>query len=188
LKIMTLARKTIVILIIFPIIGGALGPFLSNLGGSSTPWESLGVPSSPAESFISISPFLLVESTDENIFTYSGSKYGWKPYEGEIQSSALVNEWILCEGVQPPPIEEVIDSIEECTEWGLGYSYSKYVILFDGTVWKWSSQDSSEWDVMFHIFSILGGAILFLVVALIILAFLHFNALLKRLEERARSR
>ena len=187
MKIMSLARKTLVILIALPIFGGFLGAVLSNLGFPSNPWDSLGAPSSPAEAFVCISPQLVVESVDGNMFTYTRPAHGWELYEGEIQSPTSLNEWSLCEDVRPPSIKEVIDSSEECIEWGLGYSYSKYVILSDGSVWKWNFQYSGEWEFIGFIFYILGGAIAFLVIALIILAFMHFNVLLKRLEERAQS-
>ncbi len=182
---MSLGNKTLLILVFIPILGGILGGALFSWGGPSSPWESLGSPPSPAVSLVSISPRLIIGTIEGDLFIYSGNFYGWEPFTDQPQSSTLKNEESLCEEVDPPQITQVMDSGEICTEWGQGYSYSKYVILSDGTVWEWSTQYSGEYYLMALFFYVLGGAAVFLVIALVILAVMHFNTLLSRLEKKA---
>jgi hypothetical protein len=185
---MSLGKKTLAILFFLPLFGGILGWALFSWGGPPSPWKSLDSPPSPAISLISIAPQLVIESLDGDQFFYSGDFYGWKLYTDLPQSPSIKFDESLCESVDAPEIEDVVDSGVICTRWGQGYRYTKYVILSDGTVWEWSVEHSSEWGVMGLFFYILGGIVLFLVIALIVLAVMHFVALLNRLEERSSPR
>ena len=94
----------------------------------------------------------------------------------------------LCEGVESPPIDDVVNIVEFCNPWGmggLGYYYTKYALLQDGSVWKWEASHSAEGSPIPFIEPLIGSAI-FLAIAFIIVLIFLFDDLLNNLSEKAK--
>ena len=176
------------LLILLPLVGCLLGArYAAHISSDSTiPWESLGSPPEVPDEFLTTSPHIVVGSP-------SGAAYAYEDCNPECWSQVVPPPLAqtpvmepLCGATAPPPLADQILFWEECTRWGLGFQYRAFAVTKDGSVFYWLTQFGGEFDYGLLLFP-LGGALLLLVPAALLVALLYFLDFLARLRARARS-
>jgi len=185
---MSLISKILLILILLPILGFIAGLGFYSWGSSDAriQWEICS--SSPSSSIS-----LFSNSNGVGVITKNGNAYllnscqtdDWLPIDDDLDSETEDTFYELCGEVHPSHINKVVSSVETCSLWGLGYSYNKYVLLEDGTIWIWSKSYGGEpWGLLV---SPIFGTIAFFILAIfinVILIILHFAS---RFDEKIKS-
>ena len=133
-------KRILLILIILPTIGCLLGYVVAEekFSNNNINWESLGSPPSPAVSFIQSFHNNVVETTSGEMYRYYGQINGWIYIEEEPSDTHIDSFADLCNQITPDPLDDIIDSAEDCVKYETGYSYYKFAILDDGSVWMWN--------------------------------------------------
>lgn len=184
---MSLGLRILLTLLISPVIGYFAGSAYSfwALSDERIPWEPLGSPPAPAVKFFNSSNrVIVIDSNEKGYFIGACNPDCWIPFENNLENEPREAFYEFCGDVQPPYINKVVDTAETCYPWGLGYSYAKYVILEDGTVWKWMKSDGGESNPF--LYPILGTVSFIVLGVLIIIIMLLFH-LVSRLDERAKT-
>ncbi|MCP4595270.1 hypothetical protein [Neptuniibacter sp.] len=119
-------------------LGGTIYEFLNS--GAFAKWQSLGAPSERSVKIAAASTWsITVETTDDQVFTSQSDSWEWR----------LTDEYLSMERSPPcyypqtpAPPGEVIDSVE-ISLCDRGNETVKYVLLQDGSVWRW--EHSAYW-------------------------------------------
>jgi hypothetical protein len=162
-------KRTLLILIILPVIGCSLGYIFAERKYSSNNvnWESLGSPPSPAVSFIQGFHNNVVETTNGDKYRYYGQSKGWIYIEEEPPDIHKDSFADLCNQITPDPLDNIIATTEDCVKYETGYAYYKFAILDDGSVWMWNKPVGVYvLDSLFYIFK---WALGFFIIGIIIL-------------------
>ena len=181
-------RRILTVLFILPIIGCIIGVAFTGLYFSDewNKWQSLGTtPSKPVE-IISASP-LIVLGSDGNNYIYIVN--GWEITDETHPIYETEWDQIACEGVESPPIDNMVDNQVSCIAWGkgaMGYYYHDFALLEDGSIWEWRKSDAADGVMDLIAWPIIGIAIFGALAILIVLIFL-FDDLLVSLKEKAKA-
>jgi len=184
---MVKAKRIFIVLLFLPIIGCIVGSIFSEWSSSTLriKWQPLGSPPSQLVEILHTSPLIALGS-DDNYYSHKSDK--WVIEDIETNSEEDQNYDYLCEGVESPPIDDAVKIVEFCNPWGLGglgYYYTKYALLQDGSVWKWEASHSAEGSPIPFIEPLIGSAI-FLAIAFIIVLIFLFDDFLNNLSEKAK--
>ena len=172
---MVKTKRIFLVLIILPIIGCIVGGAFYEWSSSTlrNEWELLGTPPSKAVEIYSTSP-LVVLSSNGNYYTYIFKSDNWdltitEKIDVEEKSTAYV-----CPELDIPTIENIIYSTESCKYvGGPGYTFRKYAVLQDGSVWIWVAEQVWEGDSWGSIIvPAIGSGIFFLIAVITVLVFL----------------
>ena len=133
-------KRILLILIILPVISCLLGYIFAEVkfSNNNVNWESLGSPPSPAVSFIQSFHNNVVKTTSGEMYRYYGQSKGWIYIEEEPPNTHIDSFADLCNQITPDPLDDIIASAEDCVKYETGYSYYKFAILDDGSVWMWN--------------------------------------------------
>ena len=135
-------------------------------------WESLGSPPSPAVSFIQSFHNNVVETTNGEMYRYYGQSKGWIYIEEEPPDTRIDSFAYLCNQITPDPLDGIIDSAEDCVKYETGYSYYKFAILDDGSVWMWNKPVGIYvLDSLFYIFKWVFGSFILGIILLVVMSF-----------------
>ena len=185
---MVKAKRIYIVLLILPIIGCFIGGAFSEWSSSTLriKWQPLGIPPSQPVEINSAYPLIVLGSDGAN---YSYKVNRWETTDNTHTFEEDHTYDSRCEGVESPPIDNVVYIIESCTPWGkgaMGYYYTRYALLQDGSIWKWEARHSADGSPIPFIEPIIGSAIFFLIAIAIVLVFLFYD-LLTNLSEKVKS-
>ena len=179
-------KRILIVLFIFPIVGFVVGIALLkwDLSKEWSKWDSLGTPPSKAIEVVSACP-LIVLASDGNNYTHIINR--WEITEETQPCKETEWDQIACEGVESPPIDNIVNSEVSCFAWGkaaAGYSYHEFALLEDGSIWEWSKSYSADDGMLIVMWPTFGIAIFGAIAIIIVLIFL-FDDLLVSLKEKA---
>ena len=183
---MVKTRRILSVLFILPILGCILGGAFYKWSSSKewSKWQSLGTPPSKPVDVISAYP-LIVFGSDGNNYTYTVNR--WETTDETHPFNETQWDQEACEGVESPPIDNLVDSEVSCEAWGkgaMGYYYKEYALLQDGSVWEWKKSYSADGGMEIIIWPIIGSGI-FIIIAIILILIFLFDDLLVSLKEKA---
>jgi len=122
-----------------PILGVLVAGVITS--GVFTPWNRLGMPPSPPVSFAHISPYRLIVQTE------SGVLYSRGPYPSTAWTTVTSDNTEALEHAAPsgcgsasivPPLDGILVEAIVCMPFGPVVTGQRFVILKDGSVWKWT--------------------------------------------------
>ena len=181
-------KRIFLVLIILPIIGCLAGSAFYEWDTSTLrkEWELLGTPPSKAVEIFSTSP-LVVLSSNGKYYSYIFKSNDWEiinPNEIDVEEYSPEYD---CPEIDIPTIDNQIYSTETCRYYGgPGYTFRKYAILQDGSVWIWVVEQAMEGDSWASIIvPALGSGIFFLLAVLTVLIFI-FDDYISSLKEKAK--
>jgi hypothetical protein len=159
-------KRTILILVILPTIGFLLGYVLAEHKYSQeTTWQSLGTPPVPALDIIQISPLIIASTEGEELYEYQYHSGDWELIDQKPSEAASESFPELCEEIPRPSMDGIIASQEECVKFEMGFSYIKYAVLEDGSVWIWNQNVGTHnidyvlviisWTVGFYVLGVI---------------------------------
>jgi len=182
---MPMALRIFLILVFLPIFGFFAGSEYYSWSSSDEriQWEMCTSPPSPAVSF-SNSPngVVVIAKNGATYLLTSCRSDNWIPIDNLPADETEDTFYEFCWEFHPPGINNILDVYEVCSEWGLGYSYDRYVILKDGTVWLWSKMDGGE-PLGLFLYPMF-GAISFFVLGIFISVIMIVLHLASRFDER----
>jgi len=187
IDLMIKTKRIFLVLLIFPIIGCLVGSAFYEWDSSTLrkEWELLGTPPSKAVEIYSTSP-LVVLSSNGNYYSYIFKSNGWEiilPDKIVVEDNSPD---YVCPKLEIPPIDNLINSTESCTsDGGPDYTFRKYAVLTDGSVWIWVKAQGWEGDSIGPILVPAIGSGIFLLLAVITVLIFIFDDYISSLKKKA---